>query len=65
MITGQRTCEYCDGILSNKAYRVTSGDYGVSFLNMIVCYDCHLEAKKVGLRTEELQHREKRVTNTF
>jgi 7,8-dihydro-6-hydroxymethylpterin-pyrophosphokinase len=62
MITGQGTCEYYEGTLSNKAYRVTSEDYGPSFLNMIVCYACHLEAQKVGLKTEELEHRQQRVT---
>ena len=65
MITGQGTCEYCEGTLSNKAYRVTSEDSGVSFFNMIVCYACHLEAQTVGLKTEELEHRQQRVRKSF
>jgi hypothetical protein len=65
MITANDTCEYCEGILSNKAFRVTSEGYGVSFLNMIVCYACHLEAQKVGLKTEELEHRQQRVRKSF
>jgi 7,8-dihydro-6-hydroxymethylpterin-pyrophosphokinase len=65
MNTGKGICEYCEGTLSNKAYRVRSEDYGVSFLNMTVCYDCHLEAKKLGLKTEELEHSHQRVRKIF
>jgi RNase P subunit RPR2 len=56
------TCERCEGILlSNKAYRVRSEDNGLSMLDKIVCYACHLEAQNLGLQTEELEHRQKRV----
>jgi 7,8-dihydro-6-hydroxymethylpterin-pyrophosphokinase len=65
MNTGKGICEYCEGTLSKKAYRVTNESYGVSFLNMIVCYACHLEAQKVGLKTEELEDRQQRVRKSF
>ena len=46
-------CGHCEGILFNKkAYRVWTEDGGVSLLDMVVCYACKLEAKKLGLNTE-------------
>ena len=56
------TCERCEGILlSNKAYWVRSEDNGLSMLDMLVCYACHLEAQNLGLKTDELEHRQERV----
>ena len=50
------TCDHCEGILlNNKAYLVRSQEHGLILLNMIVCYACHLEAKNLGLETDELQ----------
>ena len=50
------TCDHCEGILLyNKAYRVRSQDHGAILLDMIVCYPCHMEAKNLGLETDELQ----------
>lgn len=54
------TCDHCEGILlNNKAYLVRTQEDGLILLNMIVCYACHLEAKNLGLETDELQ-----ATNT-
>jgi hypothetical protein len=50
------TCDHCEGILlNNKAYLVRTQEHGLILLNMIVCYACHLEAKNLGLKTDELQ----------
>ena len=50
------TCDHCEGILlNNKAYLVRTQEDGLILLNMIVCYACHLEAKNLGLETDELQ----------
>jgi hypothetical protein len=50
------TCDHCEGILlNNKAYLVRTQEHGLILLNMIVCYACHLEAKNLGLETDELQ----------
>ena len=55
-LEGNLTCDHCEGaLLSNKAYRVRTHDYGVILLDMVVCYACHLEAKNLGLETYELQ----------
>ena len=50
------TCDHCEGILlSKKAYRVRTHDQGLVLLDMVVCYACNLEAKNLGLETDELQ----------
>jgi hypothetical protein len=50
------TCEHCEGILlNNKRYRVRTEDQEVVLLDMVVCYACNLEAKNLGLDTDELQ----------
>jgi hypothetical protein len=55
-LAANSTCDHCEGILLNdKAYRVRTQDHGLILLDMIVCYGCHLEAKKLGLQTDELQ----------
>jgi RNase P subunit RPR2 len=49
-------CGHCEGILFNKkAYRVWTEEGGVSLLDMVVCYACKLEAKKLGLNTERVE----------
>jgi RNase P subunit RPR2 len=49
------TCDHCHGILlNNKAYRVRSQDHGLILLDMVVCYACNLEAKNLGLKSDEL-----------
>ena len=55
-LEGNATCDHCEGILlNNKAYLVRTQEHGLILLNMIVCYACHLEAKNLGLETDELQ----------
>jgi RNase P subunit RPR2 len=50
------TCDHCEGILlNNKRYRVRTQDHGLVLLDMVVCYACNLEAKNLGLETDELQ----------
>lgn len=56
MSTANIRCDHCEGILlSNKAYRVRTEDHGLVLLDMIVCYACNLEAKNLGLRTDEVE----------
>jgi RNase P subunit RPR2 len=50
------TCEHCEGVLlNNKCYRVRTQDQELVLLDMVVCYACNLEAKNLGLETDELQ----------
>ncbi len=50
------TCDHCEGVLlNNKAFRVRTQDDGLVLLDMVVCYACNLEAKNLGLETDELQ----------
>jgi RNase P subunit RPR2 len=55
-IEADSTCDHCEGILlNNKAYRVRTKHHGLILLDMVVCYACNLEAKNLGLETDELQ----------
>ena len=55
-------CEHCEGVLLNdKAYRVRSADGGLTLLDLIVCYACHLEAQKLDLETEEIRKSPERL----
>jgi hypothetical protein len=54
-LEGNLTCDHCEGVLlNNKAYRVRTQDHGLILLDMVVCYACNLEAKNLGLDTDEL-----------
>jgi hypothetical protein len=54
-IEANSICGHCEGILfNNKAYRVRSQDHGLTLLDMVVCYACNLEAKNLGLESDEL-----------
>ncbi|HEX9146110.1 MAG TPA: hypothetical protein VGA09_17720 [Candidatus Binatia bacterium] len=45
-------CEHCDQMIVGNAYRVTSIEDGIIFLDMIVCSVCAMEAKQLQLHTE-------------
>lgn len=47
-------CEHCLLPTTSKVYWVTSEDAGVVTLNLLVCSVCCGEAKKLGLKTNEL-----------
>ena len=62
MRAAKKLCDHCEGVLlNNKAYRVRSEDGGLTLLDMIVCYACHLEAQKLGLETEEIRESPERL----
>ncbi len=66
MRTAQKLCDHCEGVLlNNKAYRVRSEDGGLTLLDMIVCYACHLEAQKLDLETEEIRESPERPRHNF
>jgi hypothetical protein len=46
-------CEHCDEKFEGAAYRVTSEEDGVVLLDMVVCYSCSIEARRLGLQTKE------------
>jgi hypothetical protein len=45
-------CEHCDQMIVGNAYRVTSEEDGIIFLDMIVCSICAMEAKQLQLHTQ-------------
>ena len=47
-------CEHCLLPTTGKVYRVTSEEAGVVTLNLVVCSICCGEAKKLRLKTNEL-----------
>jgi len=49
----ERICDHCRAFFAGKPYRVRSEESGVVLLDMIVCHYCYLEARKLGLHTEE------------
>ncbi len=66
MRTAKNLCDHCEGVLlNNKAYRVRSEDGGLTLLDMIVCYACHLEAQKLDLETEEIRESPERLRHNF
>jgi hypothetical protein len=57
-----QNCQHCGTWIVGDVYRVTSEYEGTTLLNMIVCFPCSMEAKKLGLQTEELNVRSKEVS---
>ena len=41
-----------------SAYRVTCEEFGLLMLDMIVCYECSLDARRVGLHTDKFKLRD-------
>jgi superfamily II helicase len=55
-------CEHCEEAIVGNAYRVISEEKGITFLDMIVCTLCYKEAKRLRLRTEEIDLRGKQAS---
>jgi hypothetical protein len=47
-------CQHCGAPFVDSPYRVKSEESGVVFLNLIVCHACYVQARELGLRTEEI-----------
>jgi superfamily II helicase len=47
-------CEHCLQPTTGKVYQVISEDAGVVTLNIVVCTACSREAKKLGLKTNDV-----------
>jgi hypothetical protein len=47
-------CQHCGAPFGDSAYRVKSEESGVVLLDIIVCQHCHVEARDLGLHTEEI-----------
>ena len=54
-------CQHCGQFMTGKAYRVTSEDSGALLLDMIVCHYCFVDARRLGLHTEEIRPQDPRV----
>jgi hypothetical protein len=54
-----RSCQHCGELIVGNAYRVTSEEDGITLLDMVVCSLCSMEAKRLRLHTEQINHRSK------
>jgi hypothetical protein len=48
-------CQHCDAPFIDSPYRVKSEESGVVLLDLIVCRRCYMQARELGLRTEEIK----------
>ena len=47
-------CQRCDLYRSGDGYRVMSEEFGLTRLDIIVCYDCYNDARRLGLLTAKI-----------
>ena len=47
-------CQHCGAPFIDPPHRVVSEESGVVLLDLIVCHLCHVQAQKLGLRSEEM-----------
>ena len=55
------TCQHCGGPIVGNAYRVTGEDQGIALLDLVVCFLCFMEAKRLHLHAEEIDIRSKQT----
>jgi hypothetical protein len=55
-------CQHCYELIVGNAYQVTSKEKGITMLDIVVCSCCLMEAKRLGLHTEEINLRSKQVS---
>ena len=48
-------CEHCNRFTTGNAYRVRSEEFGRVMLDIIVCYECCLDARLLGLHTDKIK----------
>ena len=48
-------CQRCGEYVSGTSYRVLSETHGQKLLDMVVCYECYLEASQLGLDAEPIE----------
>ena len=48
-------CDRCREYSAGKSYRVSSEKDGERLLDMVVCYECFLDASQLGLDTEPVE----------
>ena len=52
-----RICQHCGEFIVGNTYRVTSEEKGITFLDLIVCSLCFVEAKRPHLDGKEINVR--------
>jgi hypothetical protein len=51
-------CQHCKAFKTGSAYRVTIESDGIMLLNLTVCYECYVDARRLGLHTEPISPRD-------
>jgi hypothetical protein len=51
-------CHHCGELIVGRTYRVMSEESGVTLLDMIVCYFCYLEARRLGLPSQQMNRQD-------
>jgi hypothetical protein len=54
-------CQHCYELIVGNAYRVTSKEEGITMLDLVVCYSCFMEAKRLHLHAEKIRARSKQL----
>jgi hypothetical protein len=57
-------CEHCGVPFVGLAHRVKSEESGIVLLDLIVCHHCYMEARQLGLHTEEVRAQSPLVPNS-
>ena len=58
----KQNCQHCGEPIIGNAYRVRSEEGGITLLNMIVCFLCSREARKLRLHTKKMNVISKEVS---
>ena len=55
----KQNCQHCEELIVGDAYSVTSEHEGITLLDLTVCCLCSMEAKRLGLQTQEINVKSK------
>jgi RNase P subunit RPR2 len=48
-------CQHCNRFTVGSAYRVRSEEFGRVMLDIVVCYECSLDARRLGLHADKIE----------
>jgi len=48
------SCDHCHSYKNGDAYAVTCDEFGLLRLDMVVCYECYADARRLGLCTNKM-----------
>jgi superfamily II helicase len=54
-------CRHCNEVSEGDAYRVVSEEDGITLLDIIVCFECAMEARGLELSTQKIDVQSERM----